>query len=273
MSALQSVEFEPVYFEPHDVTIVHVHGAGLGPEHAEPTTAELIRLGYHDIVNPRLPIENLGLTADDDTEVVYDKVKDKERLFFLFNSRGLETFRIFKKQDILHKTIGALAYGCAGPHQFQFEPDTPESKWPRYTHEFEEAIVRKEGYTEYDPDLVSELFFPGNGQQARFVAACRKQRNPSPEKDSPFPRMRNLPFMFIYNYSNGDKVINVRRARAMAKKLFGVEPVEIDGGHLPQTNESKYFANHVVRMLNFARFLKLRPNSPLRDKILTDTRP
>ncbi|MDB5185140.1 MAG: alpha/beta hydrolase [Candidatus Saccharibacteria bacterium] len=241
-------------------TFVLIHGAWHGSSHWQPLQAELTTAGQKTIA-PELPAEDPGATFDDDTAAVRDSIADRENLFLVVHSRGVETLPRVLDQLDLARVVGALVLCSGGPRDFELNIPSQYGKLQRNTDEFRSGITTTADglFQIYDPQTARKVFYADVSQTLTELAVrgLRKQRIPCQREAELPPMPQEIPTWFMLGTQ--DRALNLDRARLVSEEWLGPNALlEFPTGHTPQLAKPAELGQLLLYLANLARVQRRR---------------
>lgn len=226
------------------VEFILIHGSGFNAAHWEPLRNKLEP--EFRVIAPDLPVTDLSLTFEDDAKAVEQAIEGRNNLFIVPHSRGVETLpRLLDRID-LGRVIGAAILSSGGPQAFR-----PNELGERYTPEYEAGIkLEGAGWASVSDEVCANVMLYDLDEKLRgdTVKNLIKQRSSAHSAtNQPLPAMpQGLPTYFILGQN--DRVLNLDRARQVAREFFRVEPIMEEWGHVPQLSHTNKLARILTEL-------------------------
>ena len=234
-------------------TFALVHGAWHGDWCWNPLVEELARRGHRSVA-PDLPYDDPTATWDTYVAVVTDALSRVDDPVLVGHSGGALTIPLVA----LRRSVTLLVYLCPSTPVATPHPDSPPSlqkgAW--------DAVKTDElGRTWWQPDdAVMGMYRHLDPGLARWAAGrLRRDANPGPYPLEAPPRLPTL-----YIYTSDDEFFTPESRRWAARHIFGVEPVEMKGGHFPMLERPAELADLLVASLQPS------PDDGIRDRSRPD---
>jgi pimeloyl-ACP methyl ester carboxylesterase len=135
-----------------------------------------------------------------------------------------------------------LVYLCPRLNPFPSPAGAPEPFRPGFP--FPER--RPDGTNAWEREAAIEAMYPRLSAVAAEELAERLRPTGPPADDFPLPGHPDVATSLIY--ANEDEFFEPDWERHMARKLLGVEPIEIGGGHFPMAEDPERLAEVLARL-------------------------
>ena len=203
-------------------TFALVHGSWHGGWCWNVLVAELARRGHRSVA-PDLPYDDPTATWDTYAQVMTDALSEVDDPVLVGHSGGAFTIPLVA----LRRSVKLLVYLCPSTPVATPPPDLPpslqEGAW--------DAVKTDElGRSWWQPDdAVRGMYRHLDPALARWAAErLRPDADPGPYPLEAPPSLRS-----VYIYAAEDEFFTPESRRWAARNIFGVEPIEMAGGHFP----------------------------------------
>ena len=205
-------------------TFCLVHGAWHDDACWDLLVAELECRG-HECVTPVLPLEDAGASYEDYAAVVVACLKGREAPVLVGHSMSSAVIPLVA----VKRRVRMLIYLCPAMGGFTPPPEAPPSQRAGY----ERPPVDADGRSWWPHDrAVGELYGRLDTQiAARLAARLRPQPRAVFSMSYPLERPPDLRSAFVY--AREDELFDDDWSRWIARRLFGVDAIELPGGHFP----------------------------------------
>jgi pimeloyl-ACP methyl ester carboxylesterase len=221
------------------VTFTLVHGAWHGGWCWDLLVDELTRRG-HRCVAPDLPFDDPTATFDSYTQVITDALSGVDDPVLVGHSGGALTIPLVA----LRRPVKLLVYLCPSTPIATPRPNSPTSlqqgAW--------DAIKTDElGRSWWQPeDAIKGMYRHLDPVLAKWAAErLRPDADPGPYALEAPPK---LPSSYIY--TSEDEFFTPESRRWAARNVFGIEPIEMAGGHFPMLERPSELADVLVANLD-----------------------
>jgi pimeloyl-ACP methyl ester carboxylesterase len=190
----------------------------------------------HRCVAPDLPFDDPAATWDSYAEVITEAVSAVNDLVLVGHSGGAMTIPLVA----LRRPVKLLVYLCPSTPIAAPRPDSPtslqEGAW-------DAVRTDKLGRSWWQPeDAVKGMYRHLDPALARWAAErLRPDADPGPYPLNAPPK---LPSSYIY--TTEDEFFTPESRRWAARNVFGLEPIEMDGGHFPMLERPSELADVLV---------------------------
>jgi pimeloyl-ACP methyl ester carboxylesterase len=215
-----------------------VHGAWHGSWCWNLLVEELARRGHRSVA-PDLPYNDPTAEWDTYAEVVTDALSGVDDPILVGHSGGAMTIPLVA----LRRPVKLLVYLCPSTPVALPRPDAPaalqEGAW--------DAVKTDErGLSWWQPDdAIRVMYRRLDPELANWAAGqLRHDADPGPYPLEAPPRLPSL-----YVYTTEDEFFTPESRRWAARNVFGVEPIEMEGGHFPMLERPAELADLLVRRL------------------------
>jgi pimeloyl-ACP methyl ester carboxylesterase len=230
-------------------TFALVHGSWHGGWCWSLLVDELAKRGHRSVA-PDLPYDDPTATWDTYAQVVTDSILGVDDAILVGHSGGALTIPLVA----LRRPVKLLVYLCPSTPVATPHPDSPtslqEGAW--------DALKTDElGRDWWQPaDAVRVMYRHLDPARAKWAAGrLRHDANPGPYPLEAPPRLPSL-----YIYATEDEFFTPESRRWAARNIFGVEPIEMAGGHFPMLERPLELADLLVASLESS------PDDGLRDQ-------
>jgi pimeloyl-ACP methyl ester carboxylesterase len=207
-------------------TYVLIHGAASDAWYWH-RLAPLLRGRGHDVVAPDLPCEDDSATFSDYADVVVDAIGDRRKLVVVAQSLGGFTGPLVCDRISVDLLVLLNAMVPA-------PGESGEQWWHNTRHdEAFRATALRDGRNPNDELDLDIVFFHDVPEEVRDEAMARgaKDQSGTPLAEPwPLERWPEVPTRFIV--ARGDRLFPLDFLRRTATERLGIDPHEIDGGHL-----------------------------------------
>ena len=217
-------------------TFALVHGAWHGGWCWNLLVEELLKRGHH-CVAPDLPGDDPTATWDTYAQVVTDALSGVVDPILVGHSKGALTIALVA----LRRPVKLLVYLCPSTPVAIPRPDSPPS-----FHEGAMAALKIDelGRDWWPPDdAVRDMYRHVEPALARWAVA-RLRPDANPPGAYPVQAPPKLPSRYIY--ATDDELFIPESRRWAARNVFGVEAIEIEGGHFPMLERPSELAGLLV---------------------------
>lgn len=220
-------------------TFCLVHGAWHDDACWEVLVTELERRG-HECVTPVLPLEDAGASYEDYAAVVVEALEGREAPVLVGHSMSSAVTPLVAGK----RRVRMLIYLCPAMGGFPAPPDEP----PYQRAGYKRAPVDADDRSWWPHDrAVNELY----GRLDREIAerlAARLRPQPQAVFSMPYPLERppELPSAFLY--AREDEIFDDDWSRWIARRLLGVDAIELPGGHFPMLEHPATLADILERV-------------------------
>jgi pimeloyl-ACP methyl ester carboxylesterase len=219
-------------------TFALVHGAWHGGWCWNLLVEEIARRGHRSVA-PDLPYDDPSATWDTYTEVITEALSGVDDPVLVGHSGGALTIPLVA----LRRPANLLVYLCPSTPVATPHPDSPtslqEGAW--------DAVKTDEiGRSWWQPDdAVRGMYRRLDPARAKWAAGrLRHDADPGPYPLEAPPRLPSL-----YIYATEDEFFTPESRRWAARNIFGVEPIEMEGGHFPMLERPSELADRLVASL------------------------
>ena len=219
-------------------TFALVHGAWHGGWCWDQLVDELGKRGQRSVA-PDLPYDDPTATWDTYTEVIADELSGVDAPVLVGHSGGALTIPLVA----LRRHVKLLVYLCPSTPVATPRPDSPVAlqagAW--------DAVKTDElGRSWWQPDdAVRGMYRHLDPALAKSAAArLRRDADPGPYPLEAPPRLPSL-----YIYTTEDEFFTPESRRWAARNVFGLEPIEMEGGHFPMLERPSELADLLVASL------------------------
>jgi pimeloyl-ACP methyl ester carboxylesterase len=230
-------------------TFALVHGAWHGGWCWNLLVDELEKRGHRSVA-PDLPCDDPTATWDTCAEVVIDALSGVDDPVLVGHSMGAFTIALVASR----RPVKRLVYLCPSSPVATPPPDMP----PSHQKGVMDAVKTDElGRDWWQPDdAVRDMYRHLDPTLAKW-AASRLRR----EGDlGPYPLQAPPTLPSLYIYATEDEIYTPESRRWAAQHIFGVEPIEIEGGHFPMLERPSELADLLVASLESS------PDGGIRDQ-------
>jgi pimeloyl-ACP methyl ester carboxylesterase len=220
-------------------TFCLVHGAWHDASCWELLTGELERRG-HDCIAPVLPVETVGATFEDYAQVVIDRLVGHDEPVVVGHSMSSAVVPLVA----VARPVALLVYLCPAMRGFP----APEGEPPSRRAGYEPPPTDERDVSRWPIDrAVSDFYAHVDPALARqYAARLRPQWTGVFSAPYPLARPPQVPSAFIY--AREDEVFDDRWSRWISQTMFGIEPIELPGGHFPMLEDPALLADHLDRL-------------------------
>jgi pimeloyl-ACP methyl ester carboxylesterase len=219
-------------------TFALVHGAWHGGWCWNLLVEELSRQGHRSVA-PDLPYDDPTATWETYVDVVTDALSGVVDPVLVGHSGGALSIALVA----LRRPVKLLVYLCPSSPVAVPPPDMPpslrEGAW--------DAVKTDElgrGWWQPD-DAVRDMYRHLDPALARWAAGQLR-----PDADpGPYPLAAPPALPSVYIYASEDEFFTPESRRWAARTIFGVEPIEMDGGHFPMMERPSELADLLVASL------------------------
>ena len=230
-------------------TFALVHGAWHGGWCWNLLVEEIARRGHRSVA-PDLPYDDPTATWDTYTEVITDALSGVDYPVLVGHSGGALVIALVA----LRHPVKLLVYLCPSTPVATPHPDSPPS-----LQEGAWDALKTDGLGRswWQPDdAVRGMYRRLDPARAKWAAGrLRHDADPGPYPLEAPPRLPSL-----YIYAAEDEFFTPESRRWAARNIFGVEPIEMAGGHFPMLERPSELAALLVAGL------EPRTNGGLRDQ-------
>jgi pimeloyl-ACP methyl ester carboxylesterase len=219
-------------------TFALVHGAWHGGWCWDLLVDELEKRG-HRAVAPDLPYDDPTATWDTYAGVVTDTLSGVDDLVVVGHSGGAMSIPLVA----LRRPVKLLVYLCPSSPVAVPRPNAPtalqEGAW--------DAVKTDELGRDWWPpdDAIRVMYRHLEPAQARWAASrLRHDADPGPYPLEAPPRLPSL-----YIYTSEDEFFTPESRRWAARNIFGIEPIEMGGGHFPMLERPSELADLLLASL------------------------
>lgn len=215
-----------------------VHGAWHGSWCWNMLVEELRRRG-HQSVAPDLPSDDPASTWDTFTEVLIAALSGVDDPVLVGHSKGAMTIPLVA----LRRPVKLLVYLCPSTPVATPRPDMPSSLQLGVL----DALKTDElGHDWWSPeDAVRDMYRHLDLTRAKWAAEqLRPDADPGPY---PLANPPTLPSLYVY--AAEDEIYTPESRRWAARHIFGLEPIELEGGHFPMLERPAQLADLLVGSL------------------------
>jgi pimeloyl-ACP methyl ester carboxylesterase len=222
-------------------TFALVHGQCQGGWCWNLLVDELARRG-HESVAPDLPCDDTTATWDTFAEVITNALSGVDDPVLVGHSLGAMTIALVARR----RPVKLLVYLCPSTPVATPSPGMPPS--------FQEA-TRDVGKSDelgrdwWQPEEAARLIYR-HLDPALATWAAERLRPEADHGTFPLPAPPKLPS--VYFYATDDEIYTPESRRWAARNIFGVEPIEIAGGHFPMLERPSELADLLVASLEAA---------------------
>jgi pimeloyl-ACP methyl ester carboxylesterase len=220
-------------------TFCLVHGAWHDDACWELLVAELERRG-HECVTPVLPLEDAGASYQDYAAVVVECLKGREAPVLVGHSMSSAVIPLVA----VRRAVRLLVYLCPAMRGFPPRPDEP----PYQRAGYERPPVDADGRSWWPHDrAVSQLYGRLDTELARRLAARLRPQPQAPfGAPSPLERPPEVPSAFLY--AREDELFDDKWSRWIARRLLGLEAIELPSGHFPMLEHPAILADILAQI-------------------------
>jgi pimeloyl-ACP methyl ester carboxylesterase len=196
---------------------------------------ELVRRG-HVCVAPDLPFDDPTSTWDTVADVMVDALKGADEPVLVGHSLGALTIPMVA----LRRPVKLLVYLCPATPVAKPPVGSPPSYQERYMAYVAGIQVDELGRDSWKPDVaVRDMYGHVEPGLAKWAAA--QLRPDAVHGAYPLEGPPSLPSLYIY--TTEDEIFTPESRRWAARNVFGLEPVELDGGHFPMLEKPSALAD------------------------------
>jgi pimeloyl-ACP methyl ester carboxylesterase len=199
---------------------------------------ELARRGHRSVA-PDVPFDDPTATWDSYAEVITDALSGIDHPVVVGHSGGA----LIIPMVALRRPVKLLVYLCPSTPVANPRPDSPtslqEGAW--------DAVKTDElGRSWWEPDdAIRDMYRRLDPALARLAAGrLRHDGDPGPYPLEGPPKLPSL-----YVYTSEDEFFTPESRRWAARNVFGVEPIEMEGGHFPMLERPSDLADVLVANL------------------------
>lgn len=218
-------------------TFCLIHGAWHEPSCWDELTPKLMERG-HQVLTPDLPLQDPGAGFDERVRPALDEVEGVEGpLVVVGHSQGTtySTLVAAAKPDAL------LVHLCPRLGGFEPPPEAPDPyqegiQWPEV----------RDGVSSWDEGAAMRFMYARVPEPRATMLAGRLRPMAMPQGDYPLDAPPENETVLIY--ADEDEFFRPDFERFMARELFGIEPIEISGGHFPMAEDPDALAELLDRV-------------------------
>ena len=213
-------------------TFAMVHGAWQDSWCWNLLVEELARRG-HQSVAPDVPFDDPTATWDTYTDVIADALAGMDDPVLVGHSGGALTIPLVA----LRRPVKLLVYVCPSTPIATPRPDAPpalqEGAW--------DAVETDElGRSWWEPDDAIRGMYRHLDPALAQLAAGRLRHDGDP---GPYPLEGPPKLPSLYIYTTEDEFFTPESRRWAAQNVFGIEPIEMQGGHFPMLERASELAD------------------------------
>lgn len=215
-----------------------LHGAWHESSCWTPLVRELGELG-HDALAPDLPLHDPRATYADRIAPALEAVGGVEAPVVVGHSLG----SVYAPLIAAARPCSLVVHLCPRIGPLASLPGAP----PQYREGFPFPGDRPDGTSAWDPDAAVAAMY-GQLDPATAQALATHLRPMAPAAgDYPLTRHPAVPTALVY--ATDDEFFEPDWERFMARHLFGIEPIEIPGGHFPMAADPRALAELLDRLI------------------------
>lgn len=214
-----------------------VHGAWHGGWCWKFLVEELQRRGHQSIA-PDLPSDDPTATYDTYAKVVIAALSGVDDPVLVGHSKGAMSIALVA----LRRPVKLLIYLCPTTPLATAPPNMPTS---RHAGVLDALQTDELGRHWWSPeDAVRDMYRHLDPTRATWAAEqLRPQADPGPY---PLEAPPTLPSRYVYTAE--DEIFTPESRQWAARNIFGLEPVEVEGGHFPMLERPSQLADLLVGM-------------------------
>jgi pimeloyl-ACP methyl ester carboxylesterase len=177
-------------------------------------------------VAPDLPFDDPNATWDTFADVMTDALKGADEPVLVGHSKGAKVIPLVA----LRMPVKLLVYLCPSAPVRKPPVGVPPSQQESYKALLTEMRVDELGRDSWKPDVAIRYLYrriePGLAKWA--AAQLRPDASPG---EYPLDGPPSLPSLYLY--ASEDEFFTSESRRWLARNVFGLEPIELAGGHFP----------------------------------------
>ena len=194
---------------------------------------ERLRAQGHDAVAPDLPFDDPAATYEDRARPASAALDDVARpVVIVGHSVGSAEAALVAAE----RRPTLLVYLCPRFGSFAAPPDAP----PVFRERFPFPPRDGEGRMVWDADAAIAAMYPRLSAEVARRLAERLRPGASPVGEYPLAKHPDVPTALIY--AREDEFFTPEWERFAARRLLGIEPIEITGGHFPMIENPEALA-------------------------------